>query len=88
MNDRGKDPTHVQKIGVRNELRLKVLRALELNPDLSQRQLAAELGVSLGGVNYAIMVVFICQRYPSASPATLVSNFSACLFSGSGLIQF
>ena len=42
----------------------------------------------LGGVNYAIMVVFICQRYPSASPATLVSNFSACLFSGSGLIQF
>ena len=54
MNDRGKDPTHVQKIGVRNELRLKVLRALELNPDLSQRQLAAELGVSLGGVNYAL----------------------------------
>jgi EPS-associated MarR family transcriptional regulator len=31
-----------------------VLRALEANPELSQRQLAAELGVSLGGVNYAL----------------------------------
>ena len=38
----------------RDELRLKVLRALEANPEVSQRQLAAELGVSLGGVNYAL----------------------------------
>ena len=38
----------------RAELRLRVLRALEHNPALSQRQLAAELGVSLGGVNYAL----------------------------------
>ena len=35
-------------------MRLRVLRALEANPELSQRQLAAELGVSLGGVNYAL----------------------------------
>ena len=41
-------------IGARDELRLRVLRALEANPELSQRQLAAELGVSLGGVNYAL----------------------------------
>ena len=40
--------------GARDELRLRVLRALESNPKLSQRQLAAELGVSLGGVNYAL----------------------------------
>ena len=40
--------------GTRDELRLRVLRALEANPELSQRQLAAELGVSLGGVNYAL----------------------------------
>ena len=45
---------HVQKTGARDELRLKVLRVLEANPELSQRQLAAELGVSLGGVNYAL----------------------------------
>ena len=38
----------------RDEIRFRVLRALEANPQLSQRQLAAELGVSLGGVNYAL----------------------------------
>ena len=54
MNDRSKGDTHAQKIGARDELRLKVLRALEANPELSQRQLAAKLGVSLGGVNYAL----------------------------------
>lgn len=41
-------------MSARDELRLRVLRALEANPELSQRQLAAELGVSLGGVNYAL----------------------------------
>ena len=47
-----KDPS--LNTGSRDELRLRVLRALESNPELSQRQLAAELGVSLGGVNYAL----------------------------------
>ena len=54
MNDSSKDASHAQKIGARDELRLKVLRALDANPELSQRQLAAELGVSLGGANYAL----------------------------------
>ena len=54
MNKSRKDASHGQKIGARDELRLKVLRALEANPDLSQRQLAVELDVSLGGVNYAL----------------------------------
>ena len=54
MNDADKNVRNGQKIGTRDELRLKVLRALEANPELSQRQLAAELGVSLGGVNYAL----------------------------------
>ena len=31
-----------------------MLLALETNPERSQRQLAAELGVSLGGVNFAL----------------------------------
>ena len=30
------------------------MRVIEANPEVSQRQLAAELGVSLGGVNYAL----------------------------------
>ena len=54
MNNSSKDASHTKKIGPRDELRFKVLRALEVNPDFSQRQLAAELGVSLGGVNYAL----------------------------------
>ena len=54
MNDSSKDASHAQKIGARDELRLKVLRALEANPELSQRRLAAELSVSLGGANYAL----------------------------------
>ena len=54
MNDSSKDASQSQKIGARDELRLKVLRALEANPELSQRRLAAELGVSLGGANYAL----------------------------------
>ena len=54
MNDSRKDASHARKVGARDELRLRVLRALEANPELSQRQLAAKLGVSLGGVNYAL----------------------------------
>ena len=54
MNDSDKDAMHARKLGARDELRLKVLRAIDVNPDLSQRQLAVELGVSLGGVNYAL----------------------------------
>ena len=59
MNDRPRQKTRKKEdddlaIGARDELRLRVLRALEANPKLSQRQLAVELGVSLGGVNYAL----------------------------------
>jgi EPS-associated MarR family transcriptional regulator len=54
MNDMLEHSDTVLSTGARDELRLRVLRALEANPELSQRQLAAELGVSLGGVNYAL----------------------------------
>ena len=54
MNDMLKSSDSVLHPGARDELRLRVLRALEVNPELSQRQLAAQLGVSLGGVNYAM----------------------------------
>lgn len=37
-----------------DELKLRVMRVLESNPNLSQRDLAKELGVSLGGVNYCV----------------------------------
>ena len=54
MNDVPKHSDTALSTGARDELRLRVLRALEANPELSQRQLAQELGVSLGGVNYAL----------------------------------
>ena len=54
MNDARQNNDSSLNTGARDELRLRVLRALETNPELSQRQLAAELGVSLGGVNYAL----------------------------------
>jgi len=38
----------------RESLALDALRALEHNPDLTQRQLARELGVSLGRTNYCV----------------------------------
>ena len=54
MKDALKNSDSALHPGARDELRLRVLRALESNPELSQRQLAAELSVSLGGVNYAL----------------------------------
>ena len=54
MNDLLENNDASLNTGARDELRLRMLRALEANPELSQRQLAVELGVSLGGVNYAL----------------------------------
>lgn len=36
------------------ELRLRVMRVLEDNPEASQRDIAKELGVSLGSVNFCV----------------------------------
>ena len=38
----------------RDELKLRVMRVVEENPTASQRQIASELGVSLGGVNFCL----------------------------------
>lgn len=37
-----------------SQLQFRVLRILETNPHLSQRELSKSLGVSLGGVNYCL----------------------------------
>jgi len=36
------------------DARYRILRALDTNPDVSQRELADELGISLGKVNYCL----------------------------------
>ena len=50
MNSTDQQPTNTN----REELRLEVMRVIEANPEMSQREIARELGASLGGVNYAM----------------------------------
>lgn len=40
-----------------DETRYRVMRLLEANPKLSQRDLARELGISLGKVNYSLQAL-------------------------------
>jgi EPS-associated MarR family transcriptional regulator len=40
------------KLTSQDETQLKVMRMLHEQPELSQRNIAKELGVSLGGINY------------------------------------
>jgi EPS-associated MarR family transcriptional regulator len=37
-----------------DELRYKLMRLLQANPEMSQRDVARELGISLGKVNYCV----------------------------------
>ena len=48
-------PTHSPRITrLQEEMRFKVLHALQQQPDMNQRQLAELLGVSLGKTNYLL----------------------------------
>ncbi|MBC54477.1 MAG: MarR family EPS-associated transcriptional regulator [Gammaproteobacteria bacterium] len=40
-----------------DDARYKILKTLEANPDISQRQLASTLGISLGKVNYCLQAL-------------------------------
>ena len=44
--------THAEE--KKDELRLSVIRILEENPDVTQRELAKHLGISLGRINYCL----------------------------------
>ena len=63
----------------RDELRLRVLRLLEQHPEMSQRALARELGVSLGGVNYALKAL-MDRGYVKAGNFSKSDNKSAYLY--------
>lgn len=43
--------------GAQEEIQLRVLRRLHEDPDLSQRALARELGISLGSINYCFQAL-------------------------------
>ena len=40
-----------------DEYRYKILKHLEADPEISQRELAGKLGVSLGRVNYCVQAL-------------------------------
>ena len=42
------------KTSTQEETHFKVMRLLEANPDLTQRELAKELGLSVGSINYCL----------------------------------
>lgn len=44
----------IDQLAMSTELQFRVLRLLESNPHLTQRELSKSLGVSLGGVNYCL----------------------------------
>ena len=44
----------IQKTKVQEETHYKIMRVLEENPDLTQRELAEKLNMSVGSVNYCL----------------------------------
>ena len=42
---------------MKDSIRYRILRTLEANPEISQRELARELGLSLGKTNYCLRAV-------------------------------
>ena len=42
------------RAGMQEDVRFRVLSLLEENPELSQRELAAKLGISVGGAHYVL----------------------------------
>lgn len=43
-----------QRSHIQEDTHYRILRLLEANPDLTQREIASELGLSTGGMNYCL----------------------------------
>lgn len=43
-----------KKVKIQEEARFKILRLLHENPELTQRELGEQVGISLGAVNYCL----------------------------------
>jgi EPS-associated MarR family transcriptional regulator len=54
MNTRGPRPRREPESMLSDEMRYKLMRLLQAKPRLSQREVARELGISLGRVNYCL----------------------------------
>jgi EPS-associated MarR family transcriptional regulator len=43
-----------RQVKVQDDTHLRILRILQENPDLTQREIAEKLGISVGGLNYCL----------------------------------
>ncbi|MEM8550694.1 MAG: MarR family EPS-associated transcriptional regulator [Verrucomicrobiota bacterium] len=41
-------------MSIDEDVRFRLMRLIEVHPDISQRELSRRLGISLGGVNYCV----------------------------------
>jgi len=48
------------KAKIQEEARFKILRLLHENPELTQRELGEQVGISLGAVNYCLRALIEC----------------------------
>lgn len=62
-----------------SEVHYKLMRALESKPEMSQRELARELGVSLGKVNYCLRAL-VQKGWIKASNFTNSQNKAAYMY--------
>jgi EPS-associated MarR family transcriptional regulator len=62
-----------------DEMRYKLMRVLEANPEMSQRALAKELGVSLGKVNFCLQAL-IQKGFVKARNFSNSENKSAYMY--------
>jgi len=62
-----------------SEMHLQLLRLLEANPELSQRDLARALGISLGKVNYCLRAV-VQKGWVKVSNFTNSQNKAAYMY--------
>ncbi len=47
-------PVSSRQAAAQEDVHFRVMRLLEVNPDMSQRDLAAHVGISLGSLNYCL----------------------------------
>ena len=45
---------HTPKSSLQEETSLRLMRILQKQPDITQRELAEQLGISVGGINYCL----------------------------------
>jgi EPS-associated MarR family transcriptional regulator len=64
---------------LRDEVRYKLLKLLDANPELSQRDVARELGISLGKANYCLRAL-VRKGWIKASRFTNSRNKAAYMY--------